>query len=213
MAVNHKNQSTKERILAAAGELFAVQGFDGTTIRDICAKADVNLASVNYHFNDKENLFGEVIRFGFESAMSKYPPNYRFEEADTPEKKLRQFIWNILMRRYDRELPSWFSVLISRHMPTAHEHVIPFFRKMKSESLQTLRNILKELIADNPDEQQLRFAESGIMGHILFHTRPAGKGDSFRIEDISSQAEFEEFVDRVYEFSIGGLSKLLKKEI
>lgn len=50
----------KLRILLAAKKLFASQGFDGTTIRQICEEADANVALVSYHFGGKENLFGAL---------------------------------------------------------------------------------------------------------------------------------------------------------
>lgn len=54
--------STKERILGAAEELFAQQGFSGTSLRQVTTRADVNIAAVNYHFGSKENLVNEVFR-------------------------------------------------------------------------------------------------------------------------------------------------------
>ncbi|MGO1541531.1 MAG: TetR/AcrR family transcriptional regulator [Luteimonas sp.] len=54
--------STKERILGAAEELFAQQGFGGTSLRQVTSRAEVNIAAVNYHFGSKENLVNEVFR-------------------------------------------------------------------------------------------------------------------------------------------------------
>lgn len=54
--------STKERILGAAEELFAQQGFSGTSLRQVTSRAEVNIAAVNYHFGSKENLVNEVFR-------------------------------------------------------------------------------------------------------------------------------------------------------
>jgi AcrR family transcriptional regulator len=51
---------TKERILDAAEQLFAHHGFEGTSLRMITAKAQVNLAAVNYHFQSKETLMQAV---------------------------------------------------------------------------------------------------------------------------------------------------------
>ncbi len=47
---------TTDKILQAAALLFAEQGFNDTTLRQITARADVNLAAVNYHFGSKEQL-------------------------------------------------------------------------------------------------------------------------------------------------------------
>src|SRR4051812_14563130 len=52
---------TKTRILDAAEKLFAENGFDGTSLRDITTEARVNLAAVNYHFQTKESLIDAVI--------------------------------------------------------------------------------------------------------------------------------------------------------
>src|SRR5579864_2147439 len=52
---------TKTRLLDAAEKLFGQNGFDATSLRDITAEAQVNLAAVNYHFQSKESLIEAVI--------------------------------------------------------------------------------------------------------------------------------------------------------
>ena len=52
---------TKDRILDAAESLFMEHGFEATSLRAITAAAGVNLASVNYHFGSKEELFQAVL--------------------------------------------------------------------------------------------------------------------------------------------------------
>ncbi|MGR6873674.1 TetR/AcrR family transcriptional regulator [Pseudomonas sp. HK3] len=51
---------TVTRILDAAEELFAEHGFAETSLRTITARADVNLAAVNYHFGSKKALIQAV---------------------------------------------------------------------------------------------------------------------------------------------------------
>ena len=53
---------TRTRILDAAEELFMLQGFGGTSMRLLTAKAGVNLAAVNYHFGSKDALIEAVFR-------------------------------------------------------------------------------------------------------------------------------------------------------
>lgn len=52
--------STKERILDTAERLFSERGYSATSLRAIIAEADVNLASVHYHFDSKEALLEAV---------------------------------------------------------------------------------------------------------------------------------------------------------
>ena len=51
----------KEHILNKAIELFAVKGFEGTSIRDLAAAAEVNVAMINYYFGSKEKLFEALV--------------------------------------------------------------------------------------------------------------------------------------------------------
>ena len=55
-------RETHERILDAAQKLFAEKGFDSTSVRDITTEAGCNVASVNYHFGGKDNLYLETFR-------------------------------------------------------------------------------------------------------------------------------------------------------
>jgi AcrR family transcriptional regulator len=57
-----EDSKTHERILDAAEQLFAEQGFTDSSLRQITKAARVNLAAVNYHFGDKESLYAEVLR-------------------------------------------------------------------------------------------------------------------------------------------------------
>ncbi|MCC6213210.1 MAG: TetR family transcriptional regulator [Burkholderiales bacterium] len=53
---------TRTRILDAAEELFMLHGFEATSMRQLTAKAGVNLAAVNYHFGSKDALIEAVFR-------------------------------------------------------------------------------------------------------------------------------------------------------
>ena len=53
---------TKAQILTAAEKLFAEKGFAGVGVREITQLADVNIASISYHFGSKEELYLEMVR-------------------------------------------------------------------------------------------------------------------------------------------------------
>ena len=54
--------ATKAAVFSAAERLFALNGFQSVSVRDITAEAKVNLASVNYHFGSKDGLLFEIFR-------------------------------------------------------------------------------------------------------------------------------------------------------
>ena len=57
-----REAATKAQVLSAAERLFALNGFQNVSVRDITAEAGVNLASVNYHFGSKDALLFEIFR-------------------------------------------------------------------------------------------------------------------------------------------------------
>ena len=63
--VTRPSDITRDRILKAAERLFAERGYDHTSIRAIVAKARVNQAAINYHFDGKDGLYREVLRSAF----------------------------------------------------------------------------------------------------------------------------------------------------
>ncbi len=69
--------STKSRILNVAEELFAKQGFTETSLRAITYGAEVNLASVNYHFGSKKSLIEAV----FERFMNSFTEELMLDMA------------------------------------------------------------------------------------------------------------------------------------
>lgn len=55
-------ETTRERILDAAGEMFAEHGVEGVSLRGLTGRAGVNLAAIHYHFGSKDALLAELFR-------------------------------------------------------------------------------------------------------------------------------------------------------
>jgi len=53
----------KEHIINIAIDLFAEKGYEGTSIRDLASKAEVNIAMINYYFGSKEKLFEAIVEY------------------------------------------------------------------------------------------------------------------------------------------------------
>lgn len=65
------NDDTRIRLLRAATEVFAEHGYHAATTREICRRAEANLAAIHYHFGDKAELYREVFKLPFlEQALN-----------------------------------------------------------------------------------------------------------------------------------------------
>src|ERR1700741_751808 len=108
-------EDTKDRILDAAGRVFAEKGFREATVRDICQSAQVNIAAVNYHFGDKERLYIESVKFAHGTVIQGMAaPSW---PADMPAGvQTRPLILMLVSRLLDEPRPSWHSRLVMRAM-------------------------------------------------------------------------------------------------
>lgn len=61
---------TRERILDAASALFASGGFDGTSTRTVATAAGVNVATLAWHFGDKQGLYEAVVARVYERLLA-----------------------------------------------------------------------------------------------------------------------------------------------
>lgn len=86
------NQNTKARILEAASRVFCEKGFKATTVRDICAAADANVAAINYHFGDKRKLYFQVLNLWLYEVMKNSGAMTEPDQEATVEEKLRTYI-------------------------------------------------------------------------------------------------------------------------
>ena len=78
--------------MRAAERLFAESGYDGTSIRAIVAKAKVNQAAINYHFDGKDGLYREVLRVAFRALTEHQLEHAEELKSMSREEALSQFV-------------------------------------------------------------------------------------------------------------------------
>lgn len=106
--------ATKAKIIEAAGNLFAERGYAETTSKDICERAEINLAAVNYHFGSRDGLYQAVLdevkqhMFGIESLHELMQSDMKTED------KLNQFIDHLVGTVFARD--SWQVRIWAREM-------------------------------------------------------------------------------------------------
>ena len=63
--------TTKDLILDTAERLFAENGLDATSVRDITGAAGVNLGAITYHFGTKQKLIAAMFNRHFEPFVQR----------------------------------------------------------------------------------------------------------------------------------------------
>lgn len=194
---------TRRRLLEAAGEVFAEHGFRAATVQEICRRADANIAAVNYHFSDKEQLYREVIRYAEEQHGAAHPRE--LPHGAPADERLHAHVEWFLMHLLDEGRPAWHGRLMAREMiePTAalDELVEGHIR----ESNDRLLGIVRELMGPDASDQQVRTSAFSVTGQCLFyrHCEPviARLHPELRI----GRAQVPALAEHVTRFSLAGM--------
>jgi TetR/AcrR family transcriptional regulator, regulator of cefoperazone and chloramphenicol sensitivity len=163
------HDDTQERLVDAAGRIFAEKGYDGATVRDICQLAGVNLAAVNYYFRDKERLYIETVKSACQHQAEQFPlPEW--PEGTPAVSKLRDFIKNLVRRMVDHPAhqAEWHRQLFLREMAQPTAACAEMVRDSIRPMAEVLSQILGEIAADLPERKRWLIGFS-IVGQAFFH--------------------------------------------
>jgi AcrR family transcriptional regulator len=157
------SEVTRDRIMKAAERLFAERGYDGTSIRAIVAKARVNQAAINYHFDGKDGLYREVLRAAFRGMTEDQLGHAQDIKTMSREEALGAFIRRQLRPLMARDESS-------RHMRIFNwETVRPtaVFRSMLSEEAAPFMGLAADLVRrfmPDADRRTLTVASIWLIG-------------------------------------------------
>lgn len=90
--MKHKfDENSKEKILNTAIKLFAQKGFDGTSIREICKSANINICMISYYFGGKQELYQEIIT-NLIKSQNAYLESFLDIDEDFSKKSKKELI-------------------------------------------------------------------------------------------------------------------------
>lgn len=167
---------TKTRLLDAAEKLFGQNGFDATSLRDITAEAQVNLAAVNYHFQSKDSLIDAVIGRRLEPVNQG---RIQMLDAAGPSPTLEQILHAFLSPILEQE--TWPAVpLIGRVLSNPNQFLERVFKKHLAAVAKRFGGAIAQALPGLPTEEvvwRLHFM-AGSMSHILVFSQvlPAMSG-------------------------------------
>jgi AcrR family transcriptional regulator len=164
------SEVTRDRIMKAAERLFAEKGYDGTSIRAIVAKARVNQAAINYHFDGKDGLYREVLRAAFRSMTENQLAHAQDVKTLSREAALDEFIRRQLHPLLARDESS-------RHMRIFNWETVrptPVFRSLVAEEASPFLGMAADLVRrfmPEADRKTLTVAAIWLIGQCSVFVR------------------------------------------
>ena len=163
---------TRQRLLEAAGEVFAELGYRNATVRDICARAGgANVSAIKYHFGDKEKLYATVLAYAHLCALDKYPPHLGLPPDAPADRRLRAFVLSFLQRLFDDGRPAWHLKIVSREMAEPTKAMDALVHDQIRPNFGYLRQVVTDLLgpAAAGDEETVRLCCNSVVGQCLFY--------------------------------------------
>jgi TetR/AcrR family transcriptional regulator, regulator of cefoperazone and chloramphenicol sensitivity len=156
---------TRKQILDAAILEFSQKGFRDTTIADICRVAGTNIASVNYHFGDKQRLYAESWRQAFQYSHELHPSAGGVAPDAPAEERLRGWIVSFVRRLTD---PACHDLEIAhKEMANPTGLLVETMREALDRMRQELSSILRELLGGKASDEDIEMCEMSIRSQCM----------------------------------------------
>jgi AcrR family transcriptional regulator len=164
-----------DRLLDAAERLFCERGFDSTSVRDLTKAAHCNVAAVNYHFGNKENLYEQMFRRHLKEMFDEHRQNIE-RVMNGSETSLERFLESLVrtalekLATGDTRIP--LMKLITREClnPQLKHEVVAL--DMVKEFLKKIGQCLQKLVPGLGERKAMMYVfsvEALLMHPMLFY--------------------------------------------
>ena len=205
------DQETRERLLQTAAKLFSERGFNETSVRDICAEAEANVAAVNYYFHDKWGLYKELLGVIIEDARRMQQRAHESRPGASPEEQLRNYVRVFLSHGLGEGKQSWRGKLMGREMVDPTPGLDLFIDQVIRPNSERVAGLVSELMGCPPTDPRVGPCVGSIQTQIVGYFGPVVPrlvpGLKFTPEVI------EAIADHITEFTLGGIRAIAQKRV
>jgi len=198
---------TREKLIEAAGAVFAERGYRAATIREICRRARANVAAVNYTFGDKMGLYTEVLRHSVRAAKTA-AMTAALDASHTPEDVIRGVIRARLMSLCQESRPDWHVRLVMHEF----SHPTAAMGRVVDEGMRPIYERVRKAVGDiiglPPDHETTLLSVNSIVGQILFYTFSRPVLARLQPELKLTPSKLERIADHLADFSLAYLKKV-----
>lgn len=205
------HDETRQKLLDAAGEVFAEVGFENATVREICSRAGANIAAINYHFRDKLGLYTEVLKSAMmaqQAAAAQADPGL---SAD-PRAGLKALIRDWLARMSEDSKRGWLARIMAHEMSHPTLALDRVAEAMGPNYLQ-FRKLVSKIIGREPDATRTRMCVHSVVGQVLQYTQSRPMLQRLWPElDLDNAKQRRAIADHIVAFSLAGMEGFARQK-
>jgi AcrR family transcriptional regulator len=203
--------ATREKLIEAAGRVFAEVGFHDATVREICARAGTNVAAVNYYFGEKLGLYTEVLRSSiFAEHQSFLKPDFPY--STDPRASLRGLICEWIKRLSDGGRSAWFARIMAHEMahPTA---ALDLVSESMSGNYLRFRTVVGRVIGRSPDDARTRMCLHSVVGQVLHYVQARPMLARLWPDlNLDNEDQRRAIADHIVKFSLAGMDSIARRK-
>ena len=195
-------ETTRTRILEVAGELFAATGFAETTNKAVAARAEVDLASINYHFGSRDGLYQAVLVEAHHRVVN-FENLQRLAQSALPATEKLRLVIDQLVQKATDSTGDWALSVLARELLVPSSHVEVLFQSEISKKVTLVVAILAEIthLPEN-DPALLRCLLSVVAPSLLLLI--GRRGIPGPVQGVLNMPR-EQIVDHLHRFAVAGL--------
>lgn len=198
--------SKEENILFAAEKLFAKNGFGGTSTREICKEAGVNISMISYYFGSKEKLYERIFQYRMNTSISfgkEILAQPDLNEWEKFEALIDQFSSRVV------KLKNFYTILQREQLNNKTPYIIEFLKTSKMNFLEFYRSLIKSGFENNVFTKQptVEFLHSIIAGSIFTSNNSVGLFKEFA--NAQNNVDFETVYFAEFQQELKNLLKYL----
>jgi AcrR family transcriptional regulator len=198
---------TRQRLIDAAGPIFAEKGCAATGVREICQAAGANVSAVNYYYRSKEQLYVETVRCAYGSC-SREVPLPEWAPGTPARQRLRDFIRSFLVRVVEHPGPPWHMQLMMREVTHPTVACEDFVRDFVRPTFEMLLTILRDLTPAELPASKLRLIGASILGQCLHYHHARHIIRMLIGEEEFAGLTVDRLTEHIGEFSLAALDRL-----
>ena len=192
---------TRSRILETAGALFAVSGFAHTTAKAVAKRANVNLASINYHFQSRDGLYRAVLLEAHQRMLSLTELREVAGSELSAADKLKVLIDQLIKQATNQQ--GWHLDVLAREVLSPS----PYYREMTQMALSPKLAVITQVLSEITriplnDPALLRCFLSAVIPCTMLML--AARGAPGPMHDLR-QMPPEVLTDHLHRFALAGL--------
>ncbi|MGA3171108.1 MAG: CerR family C-terminal domain-containing protein [Chthoniobacteraceae bacterium] len=200
-------RDARETLISVAGEIFAENGYEATTIKQITDRAGVNVASVNYYFRDKLGLYTEVLRQCLHNGRLALP-----SEQLPAEERLTLYIHSFMNSLVAAGRPGWCGRLTVRELAQPTPALPQVMEEIIRPNFLLLRQLVAEVAGRRLEEETLTLLTHSVTAQCV-HWKVSREILPYLWPDLEfDQEQVRRIADHIAAMSIAGIRAMAGKE-